>query len=319
MPNILFTGAGFSHNWGGWLASEAFEYLLGTDDIHPRIRTLLWNHKEKKTGFEGVYTELKGSATNPTDQEVFMRFNIMVAGMFHTMQIGFASAQIDANVLKFLAQFDAIFTLNQDTLLELKYLALGQNKIRELSDGVFLGAQTPGLRKAQDVEYMPPSFYTPDEAPFKVKERFQPYFKLHGSSNWAASSDGKLMLILGGNKEVEIPKHPLLAWYHSEFERRAAGCQLVIIGYSFSDEYINRLLSAAVRKGTRFFIIDPQGVDVIDKRQSAQILQPRTAFMESIMGSIDGASRRSLLSTLSTDRVERTKLHHFLTAAERKR
>jgi hypothetical protein len=29
MPHYLLTGAGFSYNWGGWLAIEAFEYLLG--------------------------------------------------------------------------------------------------------------------------------------------------------------------------------------------------------------------------------------------------------------------------------------------------
>ena len=29
MPCVLLTGAGFSRNWGGWLAIEAFEYLLG--------------------------------------------------------------------------------------------------------------------------------------------------------------------------------------------------------------------------------------------------------------------------------------------------
>jgi hypothetical protein len=32
---ILLTGAGFSRNWGGWLANEAFEYLLGCSEITP--------------------------------------------------------------------------------------------------------------------------------------------------------------------------------------------------------------------------------------------------------------------------------------------
>jgi hypothetical protein len=27
MPHILLTGAGFSRNWGGFLATEAFEFL----------------------------------------------------------------------------------------------------------------------------------------------------------------------------------------------------------------------------------------------------------------------------------------------------
>jgi hypothetical protein len=210
MPNILLTGAGFSRNWGGWLANEAFEYLLGVDGLNPRVRGMLW-------------------------------------------------------------------------------------------------------------EWMPPGFYTPDDAPFTIRERFQPYFKLHGSSNWAASNEGKLMLILGGAKEIEIPKYPLLAWYFSEFERHIAGNQLVIIGYSFSDEHINKQLDAAASRGTRMFIIDPSGVDVLDKRENAQILQPRSAFMDSMMACIDGASRRDLKSTLLSDGIERTKLYHFMTASERKR
>jgi hypothetical protein len=38
MPHYLLTGAGFSRNWGGWLANEAFEYLLG-DGTDPTCRT----------------------------------------------------------------------------------------------------------------------------------------------------------------------------------------------------------------------------------------------------------------------------------------
>ena len=33
MQNYLLLGAGFSRNWGGWVASEAFEYLLGCPEI----------------------------------------------------------------------------------------------------------------------------------------------------------------------------------------------------------------------------------------------------------------------------------------------
>src|ERR1700741_3758638 len=85
MTRILLTGAGFSRNWGGWLANEAFEYLLGCDGIHPRARQYLWNHKERGTGFEGVYQALKDEATNLADTEVFKQFHDMVSGMFHVM------------------------------------------------------------------------------------------------------------------------------------------------------------------------------------------------------------------------------------------
>ena len=320
MANILLTGAGFSRNWGGWLANEAFEYLLGVDGLHPRVRRILWDHKERKTGFEGVYTALKGAATNPTEIEVFRAFDAAVGGMFHVMRGGFERAVIDLSMRRFLASFASIFTLNQDTLLELQYVSLSGEDIRSVSNGVFFGVETPGLRTASDQELMPPGFYTPSAGPYAVRERFQPYFKLHGSSNWAAPENGKLMLIIGGGKDIEIHKSPLLVWYFEEFEKRLRGNQVVIVGYSFNDEHINKMLVEAARAGTRYFIVDPQGADVIGKRDGqAAVTQPRTAFMDTMIESIDGASRRDLRSTLASDYIERTKLDHFMTAGDRRK
>ncbi len=320
MANILLTGAGFSRNWGGWLANEAFEYLLGVDGLHPRVRRMLWEHKERKTGFEGVYTALKGAATNPVEAEVFRSFDAAVAGMFHVMRGGFERATIDLPMLRFLASFAAIFTLNQDTFLELKYLCLTGEGIRSASNGVFFGVEAPGLRSAADQEFMPPGFYTPCDAPYTLRDRFQPYFKLHGSSNWAAPENGKLMLIIGGGKDIEIRKSPLLSWYFEEFEKRIRGNQVVIVGYSFNDEHINTILAAAARSGTRYFIVDPRGADVIDKRDGhAAITQPRNVFMDTMIDSIDGASRRDLRSTLGSDYIERTKLDHFMTVSDRQK
>jgi hypothetical protein len=51
MGHVLLTGAGFSRNWGGWLANEAFEYLIGSPEIDDHIRHLLWTHKGRGGGF----------------------------------------------------------------------------------------------------------------------------------------------------------------------------------------------------------------------------------------------------------------------------
>jgi hypothetical protein len=40
-PHILPTGAGFSYNWGGYLANEAFDYLLGVTETDDDLRRLL--------------------------------------------------------------------------------------------------------------------------------------------------------------------------------------------------------------------------------------------------------------------------------------
>lgn len=315
MSLILLTGAGFSRNWGGWLANEAFEYLLGQDGLHPRTRRLLWDHKERGTGFEGVYQALKDGATNPTDQEVFKQFHEMVAGMFHSMRHGFELVSLGGAIQTFLASFDAIFTLNQDTLLELQYMG---GNIRKNSVGRLFNCEVPGL-VSTNPKIVPPGLLRPKEAPYSVTERCQPYFKLHGSSNWTVQDGAHLMLILGGNKAAEIPKQPLLAWYQEQFRQMLVGAQVVIIGYSFSDDHINKNLMDAAATGARFFIIDPAGVDIIDKRKPAQILQPREPLMEALLECIDGASRRSLLKTFTDDDIEHRKLNHFMTASSRQK
>src|ERR1700741_823492 len=60
MRYYLLTGAGFSANWGGWVASEAFEYLLGCPEIlaDDRLRDLLWDY-QLKGGFEDALAELQ--------------------------------------------------------------------------------------------------------------------------------------------------------------------------------------------------------------------------------------------------------------------
>ncbi|MCP1845798.1 hypothetical protein ACVIHI_008738 [Bradyrhizobium sp. USDA 4524] len=221
MPLILLTGAGFSRNWGGWLANEVFEYLLGQDGLHLRTRELLWDHKERGTGFEGVYQAL------------------------------------------------------------------------------------------------PPGLYRPIDGSFSVTDRHQPYFKLHGSSNWTLPDRSDLMLIIGGNKVTGINSSPLLSWYREQFRKLLHGARVVIIGYSFQDEHINDDLMNAAKTGARFFVVDPSGVDIIDKRKLAQIPQPREPLMETLMRNIDGASRRPLRSTFDGDEIEWRKLDHFMTADSR--
>ncbi len=53
MHHYLFTGAGFSRNWGGWHANEAFEYLVGAPEIDDDLRIISWEAKLRGEGFEG--------------------------------------------------------------------------------------------------------------------------------------------------------------------------------------------------------------------------------------------------------------------------
>jgi hypothetical protein len=59
MPHFLLTGAGFSYNWGGYLASEAFEFLLSVTDGDDDLRSLLWREHQAGLGFEDILAKLQ--------------------------------------------------------------------------------------------------------------------------------------------------------------------------------------------------------------------------------------------------------------------
>jgi hypothetical protein len=64
--------------------------------------------------------------------------------------------------------------------------------------------------------------------------------------------------------------------------------------------------------GTKLFIIDPLGVDVIDKNEPANRVFP-VPLIQRLPKGIVGASRRLLTSTFNQDDVEHTKVMKFFT------
>lgn len=85
MRYLLLTGAGFSRNWGGWLADEAFEYLLGCAEVTPFIREQLWTSKGLKLGFEDTLRELRDQCAQNQSGGLLQElraFETMLEGMF---------------------------------------------------------------------------------------------------------------------------------------------------------------------------------------------------------------------------------------------
>jgi hypothetical protein len=120
-------------------------------------------------------------------------------------------------------------------------------------------------------------------------------------------------LVMGGNKAVSINQFPILTQYHAEFQRlmSVGGARLIVIGYSFSDAHINKIIGEAIKLNRlKLFIVDPRGVDVIDKSTLTPIRVP-DAYFELLAPHIIGASRRSLADTFASDAVEFDKLSRF--------
>ncbi len=298
MSYFLLTGAGFSRNWGGWLAEEAFEFLLGEVEHDDDLRKFLWKSRDEGLGFEAALAQLQANYEGKFDAQIeqdLRNFTSAILKMFaamgrgfHSGQFEFQTAHVNRTVAFFLSQFDALFTLNQDTLLEDRYF-------RSVTDR-FVDCYTPGLK---ETDYLltigrtaDPYFRlkTPDRENFSLVPNLQPYFKLHGSIDWLFESE--MLLILGGGKRENIAKHPLLKWYHETFSRyiSAPGARVMIVGYGFRDVHINDMLIQAARAGSKFFIIDYNGTDAIRPDRAA--ISPED--YELLRSNVIGASRRPL-------------------------
>jgi SIR2-like domain len=125
------------------------------------------------------------------------------------------------------------------------------------------------------------------------------------------------MPIMGGNKAREIDYVPMLAWYQQVF--RDALCQgdtrLMVIGYGFRDEHINRVIIDAVdNHGLKLFIVSPDGADHARKINSTHgaVIFEKSKLGEVFERGLIGASRRTLRETFGqADSIERAKFDRF--------
>ena len=153
MNRILLLGAGFSRNWNGRLATEMRAELQTILKANAPILSLLQNH-DFETVVAMVQADFDRSPSGETTERlrlvqeavnaVFKRMNEMFA---KTATLEFGS-DVAFMIQKWLARFDAIFTLNQDLLLELHY--------HSNDPGVFAGTRwhphgwyMPGVREVR--------------------------------------------------------------------------------------------------------------------------------------------------------------------------
>ena len=150
-------------------------------------------------------------------------FQGAIAATFDTMNKALSRRQFEFSndarysVALFLTRFHAIFSLNQDLLLERHYNADHNISIR--SNQRYNAAEFPGLEMIFDgtgayhgEEYALYQRWKPKPSSFGTTPRYQPIFKLHGSTNWFSPDGGQLM-VMGGDKFTTIQQHPILKWY----------------------------------------------------------------------------------------------------------
>lgn len=320
--HYLLMGAGFSKNWGGWLAAEAFEYLLGLPDLQarPAIINLLWNH-QRTGGFEGALAELQDQARRSKaahDKAALAALQQAVRQMFNDMNAAFLRDGFDIghDTRTFLLNFDAIFSLNQDILLERHYqigmFPPGGGTKRW--NGAYLPGVTPPyqLGEWETQRWQQERWRVLPETPTTLEKYSQPIIKLHGSSQWYRDQDQAGVLVMGGQKSGTIAADPLLRWYRDVFAQalQEPGTRLMIVGYGFRDDHINGAIREGGKKGLKVFNISPDGADAWKDVPNGGIgtIPGKENYLQPML---IGASRRGLLEIVDRCQAENGKVMRF--------
>lgn len=277
---ILFTGAGFTVNFGGFLAREMWSHIFNNPDLDtlPKIKELL----RQNFDFEDVYSKVINDRSLP-ESEITKFQNIVIKSyegldfmVQNYNQTGDDPYGVNFHkVRQLLAGFagsgsekGATFTLNQDLFLERKChsypfgLAIPQHQdyFQQIQSGSIDTKKLISLPVHEQINEFKDKYLS------SIGDHV--YIKLHGSHGWI-SSDGKTRMILGTNKYADLMREPLLKWYFELFEEAIyrQDVRLFIIGYSFRDDHINECLLKAVEEyGLKIYILSPENPELLKKR-----------------------------------------------------
>jgi hypothetical protein len=319
--HLLLLGAGFSRNWNAPVASEVASSLVQQVGDDAVLRGLLTRYEKN---YEDALAEVQGhylsARTSPEVKARLERLQSCIETMFNRLNSTFEAmsefefmTDVSNNgafsIATYLAKFAAIFTLNQDLLIELRYEDAFPVGTR------WSGMEIPGVQPVADSTILGigdkcKRRWKPATTPFKLAGNMQPYFKLHGSSNWY-TDDGESLLVMGANKDLFINRYPVLHWYFNTFRWYLSypNTKLMVIGYGFGDRHINDEIVTAWRNGTLtgIFVVDLQGRGVLNPTR--YLPMPMHSDLEDIPNL--GSSTRALSAIFAGDAFEHQKFNDF--------
>jgi hypothetical protein len=265
---VLLTGAGWSKNWGGQLASEVWSSLIGHPHIraNARLRELLL----EETAFEVALGKAVAAPFTPSDRsqleqavlDTFVGMDREIARVDRVPWINIYKVQ--QLLFRFFGQVGDgndtgyLFTLNQDLFFE-----------RHLYNDFVYGAPRgvlPGLQAMAAQRWFDTTIGAYD-ASFTMQPIMDPrgqgrlqgqmnVIKLHGSFNWRTPG-GSNVMVVGTEKSAQIEAQPLLSWYAELFRNvlSSGDARLMIVGYGFGDAHINAVIADAIENyGLSVFI-----------------------------------------------------------------
>jgi hypothetical protein len=259
----LLTGAGFTHNFGGFLADQMWEKILNQPDVYltdSLRQTILL--RENELNFEKLYSLLRKSPglEYSTFLKALDRTYVQLDEVVRKNAVNSSEGEVDLNqlmdwLLRFIPKQQGssafLFTLNQDLFFERM-----RHRVPPYLPGVPRELQCLNVAQTRDIQ----KFRLSAENTFGFESLN--LIKLHGSCNWISSKEeGAEAIAIGLEKENLIQEEPLLQAYFKIFRDviLSGGIQLWVIGYGFGDKHVNDILVDGIENAhLRICVINPQ-------------------------------------------------------------
>jgi len=270
---ILLTGAGFTHNFGSYLARDMWAQIFNHEAVqkHSSVQRAMRN--SDSFNFEAAYDDiLYGDFREEEKTAIVEGLSAAFANLDEIVtEFNDTPSSIPLNSLaRFIERFAGtpgnpgyIFTLNQDLFMERQVPFDGVlTTLPGLKQGDRFNRNTFRHRPLDSIRLQLPS-----EDEVKGCEDAYPkgaqhlvYVKLHGSTEWRGH-DGSVRPVIGRQKTKIIDQEPLLRWYARLFQQAITtppNRKLLVIGYGFEDPHINDTIRlACADHGLRLYVVDP--------------------------------------------------------------
>lgn len=311
--NILLTGAGFSKNFGGLLASEMWSKIFNHEQVQSIacLKNLLIDDFDYESIYHrvinGSYEDDEKDAISTAIFQAYKTLDDIVRQWFFDSHSPYPVNIYEVNKMieRFAGdqkQLGFFFTLNQDLFIERHFKTITKSLTHPCVKRIPDDHKIIGGLPIENTDYvMLPS---KEEVESNLSTQFYKgtlhYIKLHGSYGWT-SSDGTNKLVIGRNKEDQIAREPLLASYFDLFKQvlLTEGKNLFIIGYGFRDDHINEVIADAILQyNLKYYVLSP-------KNQSSFIQDLRNLKRgEDLLKGLSGYFPYTLLETFPSNQSE---------------
>lgn len=276
--NILLTGAGFTKNFGGFLAEEMWAQIFNHTEVQKNWE--LVEKMQEQFDYENIYYEIM-QGDKPYKQALHIATMKAYENLDSAMRDWVPGSGKKDGIYVLLDLFSGkadevscFFTLNQDLLIE-RCFSGGDVGVR-LSKEFDLPGIDMEFRKLRSINPLTKEEFISlpkDTVDFKLSTKKFNYIKLHGSCNWK-SHDGSDAMVIGLNKQEAIEKEPLLKKYCAIFKDAISqkGVRLLVIGYGFGDDHINEIIYEAIKsvendnEKLKLYVLSPEAPGSFKKK-----------------------------------------------------